>query len=66
MVQSRKILGSFIVLIAFKVIEIETQDTICRRESQNRVDLENDVILNQISNYRDVSAKWISGTAHNC
>ena len=42
-------------------IDSEPNDPKCGNESQKKVDLENDVILNQISNKRDVSAKWISG-----
>merc|ERR1712238_160506 len=45
-----------------KVDSEPTDDPKCGNPTQKKVDLENDVILNQISNKRDVSAKWISDT----
>ena len=42
-------------------LDSELTDDPCGNPSQKKVDLKNDVILNQISNKRDVSAKWISG-----
>ena len=45
----------------FTINSESTDDPKCGQLNQKRIDLEKDVILNQISNKRDVSAKWISG-----
>ena len=45
----------------FTIDSDQTDNPRCGNANQKKVDLENDVILKQISNKRDVSAKWISG-----
>ena len=45
----------------FPTFTVDSADPKCGEPSQRKVDLETDVILNQISNKRDVSAIWITG-----